>query len=289
VPNEWIERVRHDARGVPGVVGTNEHDLMITYDPGRVLQQFREQFNPPAKVHAIVTNNTLVLAGSAPLEWIAKVRDSATKIPGISAINGDSLMVEFSTQSVIDAFRERFGMPDGVTATFRSGALILSGEAPHKWLDSVRRSSATIAGVRILDDRNVQDVDQREFRETEATIDAASILFVLNRDTLPPDPNGALASVAEDTKRCFAAAERMGVNVKLEVRGYGDATDPDNVNAGRSKRRADAVRAALIKAGIDEQRIDSLGMGTPPPPGPGEKRGAGQYDRRVFFRIVIQP
>ncbi|MFL6541768.1 MAG: OmpA family protein [Chthoniobacterales bacterium] len=289
VPNEWIERVRREATEVPGVIEIIERDLTVTFPPGRVLEQFRAEFAPPPTVHAVVANNTLVLGGSAPFDWIEKLRDGATKIPGITSINGDALMVEFTPDVVIDRFRERFGIPDGVTASFRNGSLILSGAAPHQWLDAVRRSGAQIPGVRVLDDRKVDDIDQRAFSEAKAAVDGSSILFVLNRDTLPVDASDAVARIVEQIKRSFDAAQKMGANVKVEVRGYGDASDLDNVNATRSKRRADAVRTTMINAGIDGQQIESLGMGTPPKPAPGEKPGAGQYDRRVFFKIVLQP
>jgi len=251
------------------------------------LEQFTAVFQPPPSLQAVVRNSTLVLSGTAPYEWVEPVRAGATKIPGITAINGDGLVVEFDPKLVRQRFRDEFGLPERVDANLRNGRLILTGEATHAWLDRVRRGALRIAGVQVLDDRLVVDIDQRAFHEARLVIEDASILFVLNRDSVSPD--AALAEIAEAARRCFAAASSMGVNVVLELRGYGDAVGTEAENAELSRRRAEAVRVSLVEKGLEEQKLISLGLGTPPPPGPGEKPGAGKFDRRVFFRIVIQP
>lgn len=289
VPNDWLERVRQEGTQVAGVKSIVERDIVPVYDASRVLAQFKAQFSPPPSVRASLVNSTLVLAGRAPFEWLTPVRDGARKIPGITAINGDDLVVEFDPKQVVERFREQFGLPVGVNASVQGGRLVITGEAPHAWLDQVRRGAVRLAGVRVLDDRNVLDIDQREFEQTKAHIDASSILFILNRDTISPEANLALVRLGEEVRRCFAAARNLGVNVNLEVRGYGDAVASDTANAELSKRRAEAVRNALVSAELDERKIVALGLGTPPPPGPWEKAGAGQFDRRVFFKVAIRP
>ena len=79
------------------------------------------------------------------------------------------------------------------------------------------------------------------------------------------------------------------MNFTLEVRAYGDAIATEAENAELSKRRAETVRKFLVANGVDERKITPVAMGMPPPPGPGEKSGAGKFDRRVFLRFAIQP
>lgn len=289
VPNEWLEKVRREATQIAGISSVSAREATVAFDPGRALEQFKKRFAPPPTVNAVVANNTLVLAGRAPFEWVGRIRDEAQTIPGITAINGDALVVQFDSDLVRERFRERFGLPEGVQATVQGGRLILSGEAPHAWLDQVRRGAMQIPGVRVLDDRKIEDIDQREFHETKDRIDAAAVVFVLNRDTIPPDARAAITRVLDDVRRCLTAAQNMGVNAMLELRGYGDAVSSDAANAELSKRRAEAVRTFLIESGLDERKVIASGAGTPPPPGPGEKPGAGKFDRRVFFQVSIQP
>ncbi|MDQ6859855.1 MAG: OmpA family protein [Verrucomicrobiota bacterium] len=289
VPNEWLERVRREATEVTGVKSLAEREVKIVYDPNDALEQFKTQFAPPPGVRVSLTNNTLVLSGRAPFEWLVPVREGARKIPGITSINGDDLVLEFDPKLVLNRFRDQFGLPDGVNASVQGGRLIITGDAPHAWLDQVRRGAVRVAGVRVLDDRNVHDIDQREFEETKTRIDAASVLFILNRDAITPEASAVIARLAEDVRRCLGAARNMGVNVVVEVRAYGDAVGSEEANAELSRRRADAVRSALVSGGLEERKIKSVALGTPPPPGPWEKSGAGQFDRRVFFKVVIQP
>ena len=274
---------------VPGVSSPVRREGTSGPVDGRVLEEFKAVFPLPPGVKATVANRTLILAGNVPYEWIARVQDGASRITGIDAINGDDLVVEVDSDLVLERFRELFSIPQGVETTLRDGQLILTGEAPHAWLDRVRREALRVPGVHLVDDRRVVDIDQRTFHEAKSALEDTALLFILNRDSIPPDAAAGLTQVAEQLRRCFAAARNLGVNVILELDGYGDAIGTEAENAELSRRRAEAVRNFLTETGIEGQKISSLGKGTPPPPAAGEKPGAGKFDRRVFFRIVIQP
>ena len=282
-------RADRDIRRDPEVSATRPADPPRPANSMAALDQFKASFTPPATVQAALSDNTLVLAGAAPYEWVAAVQEGATRIPGITAINGDDLVVEFDQDRVLQRFRDEFGIPDTVDATLRKGRLILSGEAPHAWLDRVRRDALRVPGVRVVDHRKVENIDQRAFQQAKSALEDAAVVFVLNRDSLPPGSEDELGRIAADAQRCFAAAENMGVNISLEVRAYGDAIATEEENAELSRRRAEAVRKFLAANGVAEGKIAPTGMGMPPPPGPGEGSGAGKFDRRVFFRVAIQP
>lgn len=273
----------------PGVTATLPPTTSTTAEPDGPLDRFKAAFPLPRTVEASVVDSMLVLSGAAPYEWVAAVQEGATRIPGISAIKGDDLIVEFDPDLVLRRFRDEFGIPETIEATLRKGRLILSGEAPHAWLDRVRRDALRVQGIRMVDDRKVENIDQRDFQQAKAAVEDAGIQFVLNRDRLLADAEAELRRVAAEAQRCFAAAENMGVNVSLEVRAYGDAIATEDENAALSKRRAEAVRNFFSAHGLDETKITPAAMGMPPPPEPGEKSGAGKFDRRVFFRVAIQP
>lgn len=275
--------------GVPSMLRPEAPAPAATPDSMAALEQFKASFTPPPTVEAALVDNTLVLAGAAPYEWVAAVQEGATRIPGITAIKGDDLVVEFDQERVLQRFRDEFGIPDTVDATLRKGRLILSGEAPHAWIDRVRRDALRLPGLRVVDDRRLENIDQRAFQQAKSALEDAAVLFVLNRDSLPPGSEVELGRLAAEARRCFAAAESMGLNIILEVRAYGDAIATDAENAELSRRRAEAVRKFLGASGADERKITSAAMGMPPPPAPGEGSGAGKFDRRVFFRVVIQP
>ncbi len=288
-PYEWIERVRREGTQIPGIVSITEHDLKATYDPGLTLERFKSAFPLPATVKAVVANETLTLVGSAPYEWIAPVREAAAKIPGVATINGDDLLVEFDPKLVLQRFQDLFGLPDTVTANVDAGRLTLTGEASHAWLDRVRRGATEIPGIRALDDLKVEDTDQRSFQQSKSVIESAYVYFLVNKDNFATEGFAALSRLPDEIRRCFASAQRMGVNVNLEIRGYADAVGSEASNVDLSKRRAEAVRNFLISCGLDGGKMKSLGLGAPPPLSPGEKPQPEQSDRRVALRILIQP
>ncbi|HEV3410355.1 MAG TPA: OmpA family protein, partial [Chthoniobacterales bacterium] len=289
VPFEWLERLRREGPQVTGVRGVVERDITTTYDPTLALERFKAAFPLPETVTASVENETLVLAGSAPYEWIAPVREGAASIPGITGINGDNLIIDFDPALVFQRFQERFGLPETARASMQHGRLLLSGEAPHAWLRRVRHGALEVPGVRVLDDRNVEDIDQRTFQQAKGAVESTYVYFPPKQDNLTAEASAALSRLPDQIRRCFDAAQRMDVNVVLELRGYADALGREGGNVDLSRRRAEAVRNFLISAGLDGEKINSLGLGAPPPPEPGERPQPEQSSRRVAFRVAIQP
>jgi len=288
-PFEWIEAIRRDGRQVAGVTSVVEQDVTVTHDPGLALQRFKAAFPMPPSVKAVVANGTLNLAGTASYEWVAPVRDGANRIPGITAINGDNLEVEFDPKLVLERFQTRFGLPDNVNAEVKNGRLTLSGEASHAWLDRVRRGSTEVPGIRALDDRKVEDIDQRSFHQAKSVIESAYVYFLVNKDNFATEGFAALSRLPDEIRKCFTAAQRMGVNVNLEVRGYADAVGAEAANTDLSRRRADAVRNFLISCGLDGAMMKPMALGAPPPRAAGEKAQPEESDRRVALRVIIQP
>ena len=87
VPYEWIERVRAEAKFVPGILTLDDSAVDVTYDATSVLQRFNEKFDPPNTVNTALLQNTLVLSGEAPQQWLARVRTDASVVPGIKSVD----------------------------------------------------------------------------------------------------------------------------------------------------------------------------------------------------------
>jgi len=78
-------------------------------------------------------------------------------------------------------------------------------------------------------------------------------------------------------------------NMKIELRGHTDSlsrsNDP-NLNLQLSQKRADAVKAALIKKGIDGQRISAVGYGDKIPIADNKTEEGRALNRRTEFIIL---
>jgi OOP family OmpA-OmpF porin len=87
VSYDWLERVRREAKFIPGISALDDSAVAVTYDADSVLQRFNEKFDPPNTVSAAVVRDVLILWGEASQQWLARVRLDALKVPGIKSVD----------------------------------------------------------------------------------------------------------------------------------------------------------------------------------------------------------
>ncbi|MDQ3198780.1 MAG: OmpA family protein [Verrucomicrobiota bacterium] len=283
IPFEWFTRVESDALESPGVTSVTERDVTLTYDTDLALGRFRKKFSPPSSVTLALDNGTLQLAGAAPYEWVATVRDGATKLPGIRKISEDKLTIDYDAGLVLQRFDNRFHLPDSVNASFEKGVLLLAGEAPHPWLTRVRRGAPSVPGITKIDERNLIDLDQRAYQQSKSVIESAFVYFLVNKDNFATEGFAALSHLPDEIRRCLSATSRLGLEAQIEVLGYADSVGDEAKNDDLSRRRAEAVRDFLVKCGFDSSLFKALGKGAPPK---GETAAPEQADRRVALKVV---
>ncbi|TXI71433.1 MAG: OmpA family protein [Cyclobacteriaceae bacterium] len=76
--------------------------------------------------------------------------------------------------------------------------------------------------------------------------------------------------------------------MRVEIGGHTDNSGSDEYNMDLSKRRANAVRAMLVKGGADPDRITAVGYGKTKPLAPNDSRQGRSLNRRTEF-IILQP
>jgi outer membrane protein OmpA-like peptidoglycan-associated protein len=105
------------------------------------------------------------------------------------------------------------------------------------------------------------------------------VQFDTNKATIKRVSDGLLENVAE----VFKAHRDI---LRVEVQGHTDNRGTPALNKSLSQRRAEAVRAALIKRGIDARRLDAKGYGQDVPLGDNKTDEGRQQNRRVQFKIL---
>ena len=83
----------------------------------------------------------------------------------------------------------------------------------------------------------------------------------------------------------IASTLKQYANAKVKIVGYADARGAATANAMLGEHRADAVKAALVKAGIDGSRI-ATGTGVESTPVDTNATGAGQFENRRTELVV---
>ena len=82
------------------------------------------------------------------------------------------------------------------------------------------------------------------------------------------------------------AAVRKGAPNTLIVGGFTDERGTPEYNRGLGERRAQAVREALIQAGADGSKIQTVSFGAEMPADPGSGESAWAKNRRAEFGVV---
>lgn len=72
---------------------------------------------------------------------------------------------------------------------------------------------------------------------------------------------------------------------QVQVEGFTDSQGPDEYNQQLSQRRADAVAAAIVRRGVEAERVRALGYGEEFPVASNGNAGSRQLNRRV--EIVV--
>ena len=91
------------------------------------------------------------------------------------------------------------------------------------------------------------------------------------------------------TVRRVAKAMNDIPELRLRLEGHADERGSADYNLVLGKRRAKAVRAALLAYGIDPSRIEVRSFGEEFPADPGHNESAWAKNRRVEFVIIGKP
>jgi OOP family OmpA-OmpF porin len=149
--------------------------------------------------------------------------------------------------------------PASVQLGFSDGVLELSGYASAYWLGRARELAQLIPGVRSLDTGSLEEARSGPLRQLQEQIEGTRIYFALGSSDIDPQGAQSLARIAADLKNLFSEARRAGLEVQLEILGQADNLGSPAFNRVLSLARAETVRARLIEAGVEADRVVAQG------------------------------
>jgi len=87
-------------------------------------------------------------------------------------------------------------------------------------------------------------------------------------------------------QKAAAQIKRLASGAVLEIAGYTDNTGDAAANEVLSQQRADAVRNALINAGVDPSLLVAKGYGSANPVGSNESNEGRLQNRRIEYHVI---
>jgi len=142
--------------------------------------------------------------------------------------------------------------------------MLVRGETKWKWMATAIRDTTQ------SNQQLVADLKSTGIATTHA------ILFDFNSAAIQPQSKAVIDSVAQYLKANPA--------VKLEIQGHTDSIGGADPNRALSEKRAAAVKAALVAAGVAPGRLSSKGFGLTTPVADNATPEGRAQNRRVVFK-----
>jgi outer membrane protein OmpA-like peptidoglycan-associated protein len=118
---------------------------------------------------------------------------------------------------------------------------------------------------------------RREERGLIVTL-SSGVFFDTGKSALKKGAQTTLTRIADQLKR--------DNGIKVTVEGHTDNTGTAEKNQTLSEKRAEAVRAFLVKAGVPSDRVDAVGKGETQPIATNKTAAGRQHNRRVELVIT---
>ena len=112
----------------------------------------------------------------------------------------------------------------------------------------------------------------------ETRLQLSEVRFAFDRAELTDADQRAVADFARQLDDCRGARIQLG--------GYADSTGPAAYNLGLSERRAEAVRRALVEAGVEASRLSTHGYGASDPAASNDTMEGRAQNRRVESQLL---
>ena len=213
--------------------------------------------------------NVAIDADTKPADWLARLEGllPLMALPGAEA-KVDGTRIELSGS----AANAKLGWLDKLKSLFGASYQIGSFNVEQAVANATESFRGAIKGLLAPDNACA----------------SADIVKVLNLQVInfANASNQVPASAREDlnqSAQVLAACARNGKAVKLEVAGYSDNVGGEQANLQLSKKRAQAIRAYLVKAGVPADSLIAQGYGDARPVASNDTASGRFANRRIEF------
>lgn len=150
--------------------------------------------------------------------------------------------------------------------------------------------TAVSGGAKDTDGDGVEDADDKcPGTPKGSAVDdngCVSIEKVVLRGVNFATGSATLLPAAHGTLRTVAAAMKVNKKLEVEVGGHTDSVGDEAKNQRLSERRAESVKAFLVKEGVEADRLSTKGYGESQPADSNDTAEGRANNRRVAFKVT---
>jgi outer membrane protein OmpA-like peptidoglycan-associated protein len=179
--------------------------------------------------------------------------------------------------------------PAGVTLTAKDGELIPEGTAPQTWIAQLEEKAPWIAGVSRVDESHLQNSNLQQLNMLKKSLESVVLLFPLGRAELEAGQETNLAQAEKNIRELVVQAAPLHQAVTIDLVGHTDITGVEAANLPLSRQRADQIRAALLRNGVQSASLLPRGVGTSQPLHDEATEDGRRLNRSVTFKITLTP
>ncbi len=129
-------------------------------------------------------------------------------------------------------------------------------------------------------------VARRQARQDERALESQVVRFSQGLAELNPAEFDQLDGIARIVSSLLHAARQANSDVHIQVVGHTDEIGSGESNNRLSSQRAERVKAELIAAGVEAERLIARGVATSEPVRTGSSERDRSFNRSVTFRVV---
>jgi OmpA-OmpF porin, OOP family len=216
-----------------------------------------------------VKGDITINANAGPAPWLVDLRTTLEnlKTSGVQAVfDGNSLKV-----GGLLSDSDRDGIINSLRAALPAGLVFgaLSDKVANMVSDVTNKTETALAAL-------------------HPGFSTSDLLTILNQSIINFPTNSAEIPPAAKTllQHAATAFKQLPSGTVVEIAGYTDNTGDPAGNVQLSQQRADAVRAALVSAGVDPSMLVAKGYGSANPVATNDTLEGKFRNRRIEYRVV---
>ena len=184
--------------------------------------------------------------------------------------------------------RRALAPPATVALRLANDTLVAEGVASAAWLERAASLGPALPGIAAVALGSVSAELPPELETLRRDAEGRRVLFAVGSATLDAPARETIASFAALYARLRAEAGARGFDLALRLAGRTDPTGGEEANRDLSRRRVDAVAAALAPLGV-ATIDDAVALSSSNPLPAGSEAERARLNRSVSFGIEARP